>query len=729
MAFLDRFKTKNTLPVPIDPKSNVEVGISSSTLYGPSDFRKYNPDDLQYNKGAEVYKRMLKDDQVKAVMLFKQYAIVSRNWYFDIEQDESGNNKTQHEEIADFFEHVIRVMKGSFIDKLIEILSALKHGFSICEKIYEEIQYDSKTYWGVKDIKLRPFYTFNNGIKIDKHGNILEIAQTDIGEEVIIPLEKIIHFVHQPDVDRHYGESDLKSAYRSWWSKDICIKFQNIHLERHAGGFLWAQVEGSLTPTQKNDLQDLITNVSAHMGAMVPKTVELNAFNPMRTDAFDKAIAQHDKAIAKSLLVPNLLGLSEQGQTGSYSQSQTQMDAFFWVLDAIANRLSEALNEQLFRDLAMWNFGTDDFPWFKFQPMTDEMKMQIAKDWNELVKGGSVTKTESDEAYLRNLTGFPEKSEEMPIEDNEPVDIPDLEDWINEKDDQNFIRKELKEKAWTRRVNFVKLERNFDKADKKLSDEMSNIMATVRLSLESQIARMIGERSMGNVKPKEIDSIKVPSKSMTELRSTLRSDLSSVLNSSYESARRELPRRKFKRIQPGMDKTQSEKFINSKAMKVANVIDQDTLKAIQNILYNGIKYDKTLKEIMLAIAEDTALMALLPEVDAAGRAINYPARIENIARTNIADAVNQGRQALFTEPGLRGFVQAFEYSAIMDARTTEICQHLHGKILKDFGVSVPPNHYQCRSILVPVTQIDRESGEWNGKESAPPRLQPQKGFG
>ena len=75
------------------PSSNVEVGISSSQLYGPNDFHKYNPDDLLYNKGVAVYKRMLKDDQVKAVMLFKQYAIVSRDWYFEIEQDENGEDK------------------------------------------------------------------------------------------------------------------------------------------------------------------------------------------------------------------------------------------------------------------------------------------------------------------------------------------------------------------------------------------------------------------------------------------------------------------------------------------------------------------------------------------------------------------------------------------------------------------------------------------------------------
>jgi len=65
------------------------------------------------------------------------------------------------------------------------------------------------------------------------------------------------------------------------------------------------------------------------MSAQIPENVDLNSINPLRTDAFEKAIQGYDKAIAKAILVPNLLGFSEQGQTGAYSQSQTQLTAFF----------------------------------------------------------------------------------------------------------------------------------------------------------------------------------------------------------------------------------------------------------------------------------------------------------------------------------------------------------------------------------------------------------------
>ena len=145
---------------------------------------------------------------------------------------------------------------------------------------------------------------------------------------------------------------------------------------------------------------------------------------------------------------------------------------------------------------------------------------------------------------------------------------------------------------------------------------------------------------------------------------------------------------------------------------------------VQQVLENGVKYDKTLNQIIAALMEDTNLMQLLPEVDAAGRAINIPARLENIARTNTADALNQARQALFGQPEFRGFVLAYEYSAILDDRTSEYCEIMNGLIRKDWGSGAPPAHFQCRAILIPVTIVD----EWDRKESTLPNIQPQKGF-
>jgi len=728
-------------PKPIEGKSpdTAEIGYADSILYGSNDFIKFNPDALIISKGYKVYRYMMLDDQVKAVTEFKRAAVISRGYYFDVESDpDTGEPIEEQEEIGRFFDFVVDKIKGSFTDKLLGILSALPSGFSITEKVYQPIEYDGKSYWGIKDLKLRPFETFNGGFTVDNHGNILKLEQVACGNTNTIPMEKVVHFVHQPDIDPHYGESDLRAAYRAWWSKDIAIKFQNIHLERHAGGFIHATVKGNLNPTQTTNLENLLKNVSARTGAMVPEAVTLGQFNPMRTDAYDRAISQHDKSIAKSILVPNLLGLSEQGNTGSYSQSQTQLTAFFWILDMIANRLAETLNEQLFLQLSLWNFGTDVFPRFTFEPISESQKEVIAKVWSEMVSKGSVTKSDSDEDWLRRLIGAPEKSEveeiepELPVQPvDEPIEIPDNEDWVESKpeEQQELIRKEFSEKPWLKRVNFARLEKAWNKKDSDFLNGMIETMVELSQNIQNQIKKLFGVRSGANINLTELKNIIPPKAINGRLRKTIKDSLQDITDINYKMAMKEVPKQKKRNFRVGdprigMDKTKIEKSLSSKALKIADTIFYRTFDGVQRALENAIKYDKTLKQTMDSLWNDTDLSTYLPQVDAAGRAVNIPARLENIARTNTASAVNDARQALFGNDEFKGFITAYEYSAILDDRVTPICEELHGKIMKDFSNYTPPNHFQCRSILIPVTVVD----DWDGKESSKPRLEPNKGF-
>jgi len=266
MNLLSIFKKKEQ---PAPEPTTTEIAWEDSNIYRTADFPKYNPDILISRKGYNIYQNMMRDDQVKACLQIKINAVISREWFFDIGKDDnSGEERKDHQDIADVFEFILDNITGSFADKLTNILSGLKNGFSINEKVYEPIIYDGKEYWGIKDLKLRPFNTFDGGFKTDNHGNILQITQNQAGREINIPVPKIIHFVHQPDIDLHYGESDLRAAYRPWWSKDIAIKFQNIHLERHASGFIWAKVTGALSTPQKTNLQNLLKkHISPHVSA------------------------------------------------------------------------------------------------------------------------------------------------------------------------------------------------------------------------------------------------------------------------------------------------------------------------------------------------------------------------------------------------------------------------------------------------------------------------------
>jgi len=102
---------------------------------------------------------------------------------------------------------------------------------------------------------------------------------------------------------------------------------------------------------------------------------------------------------------------------------------------------------------------------------------------------------------------------------------------------------------------------------------------------------------------------------------------------------------------------------------------------------------------------------------------------ENIFRTNMSSAYNNGHMEGMFYPGYEDTIAAIEFIAIMDGRETDICRERHGKLykledLKTAGVA-PPLHFQCRSTIVEVFADELEGREISGTPSVPA----QSGFG
>jgi SPP1 gp7 family putative phage head morphogenesis protein len=87
---------------------------------------------------------------------------------------------------------------------------------------------------------------------------------------------------------------------------------------------------------------------------------------------------------------------------------------------------------------------------------------------------------------------------------------------------------------------------------------------------------------------------------------------------------------------------------------------------------------------------------------------------EAIARTGVNFIANRGH--LETYKANVDILTGLEFTATLDRRTTEICMALDGEILdakKPDPNKVPPRHWRCRSVLVPVV-------DWVGLGIEPP---------
>ncbi len=378
-----------------------EVAWADGLFFGAVPVARWNPDALVGQRGFATYREMLHDEQIRALLALKQAAIGGRSWRFRLVRDDARQRRC-----AAFLRFVLEEqLCGTFRQALADLLSSQAFGFSLLEKVYAPVVWRGRTHWGLRALKLRPPETF--AFEVDAHGNRTALHQTQGPRTVALPPERFIHHVNKPHADAQYGESDLRECYRHWWAKEHVLKFWNVYLERMAAGFIHGRVKGQLTPTEREELQRAMRNINVRSSVVTPANVELDVVSAPTTDAFERAVAARDRAISRALLVPNLLGFTEPGQVGSYSQSRTQLETFLLVLSGIAESVADTLNEQLFRELARWNFGLNDPPLFTFEPLTPEQRRDLARAWETAVRSGTVTATGHDEARVRELLGFP----------------------------------------------------------------------------------------------------------------------------------------------------------------------------------------------------------------------------------------------------------------------------------------------------------------------------------
>ena len=736
-----------------------DVAWSESTLYGTSDFQKYNPDNLIGRKGFAIYRKMMLDEQVKAVVKFKRDAITSRDHLFQFPESSPLSDSEKKLRIA-IYETMIREAKGSFLDALNFVMSAMYQGFSMTEIVLQLFEHDKLTYIGIEGLKPKPFDTFL--FQVDRFGNALEVKQELDGDEQMIDLTKFIYFTHNPEFDEHYGQSELREAYRSWFSKDLIIKFWNMFLERSASGFAWAQptegrtlVNGS---AEMIELQNMLSRMQSATSMIMPQGIDLNIETPATTDAFDKALTWHDLAIAKSLLVPNLLGVTQQGDTGSYAQSTTQLEAFLWTLDADATRLEEALNEQLFGPLGKLNFADGLSPLFKFKPVSEKKMMTLISTWADMVQKGAATATETDEAHIRKLLDFPDAGE--PIA-KEPVSVapiggsPDDLPRAPIGDEETISGEQIRITA-----------ASFNRAQKRVSFNVidrgsENLLNENVVKIEDKNAEMVAEATtriqeelLGTPAGGDFGTFDFKPRKKNAVRLSIERMIREHWNLGEKHAATEIGRSLDESFSVNMERLDvlAEQYFKDKSFYVAGKLTADMIAIIRNELANGLKYSWATEAVVRKIYDSLTregVISMESNGIATGRAVadvsealegagvSLP-RLRTIVRTNGFEAINEARFDYFTDPALDDFVDALEYSAILDSRTTEICRHLDGRVYPadspNWDGFRPPNHFNCRSLLVAVTEIDedvtgKDKAGGNTRWSNPPRIEPQQGFG
>jgi SPP1 gp7 family putative phage head morphogenesis protein len=241
--------------------------------------------------------------------------------------------------------------------------------------------------------------------------------------------------------------------------------------------------------------------------------------------------------------------------------------------------------------------------------------------------------------------------------------------------------------------------KDYSALDEKWIPEIKSI---VRLMINALIDDIKSQNIIEKRKLNKINDLSV--KHGLKLRSAFRA----MLKESYRMGQGQIVLT-FAAIDPtGMDDEEIIEWIDSLAAYSEEAEKVKLLTVVKPIIIEGIRNNLGWRDVVAQIEDAVQSYGLSLGKDAASltaRGKEY--RIETIVRTLTSKAMNEARLSamnkLVSTDGQTGIV-AYKYSAVMDGRTSPVCQRLNGKIFPPAEAQKynPPNHFSCRSALVPI---------------------------
>lgn len=659
---------------------------------------------------------MKSDDQVKATVAMKKNFVINTGWEIVCED----------EKIKDFVtETLTRVnedapMEPAFNDILEDMLSSYVYGFSLSEPIYE---LNDDNLYVYKAIKTRPPHTFK--FDLDEFGNVQSVIQMTMRGELQFEPDKFLHHVYQPEFGNPYGLSDLSAAYQDWKAKKFVKRFMAIYLERFAAPTVVGKYKSTMQDDEVARFRALLESIQNNTTLIIPEDAQMDMIQNARdsSDSYMKALYYFNTCIARAILVPDLLGVSG-GKTegGSYTLGVQQFEVFMGTIDKDRLSLAKKITSKLVQPLVKINFGDEYECKFQFIPFTGAKVMEYAKLWIQAVNGKTWEPNDEEINYLRKITGFPEgdvtrpapapapgspgsgkpgegdpqggndgQDPKEPGQTNNKVGAPSVLVRIGHDGRRLSTATFRALTVYEQKVNFSSIKATLDTEEEQGIKQLLSASKDIYSDLIAQI------RDKGFLKrfnPERIESIKP--KFMKPMKAIFAGYLQDIFGESYEQARDELVRVGPKKFEQSLIPEDFIRLIEAESFKLVGDYTTDVTKRAKNLLIDAIKNGVPEGEIVKLLRDE------LSE--------NTDKWIRTVVRTKTTEFYNSARRSYWeNDPIAKQLVTAYQFSAIMDDRTSEICRSLDEKIFdldSEVARITPPLHFNCRSLLVPLTKFE-----------------------
>lgn len=350
---------------------NSTIGIITHKLKSYTSL--FNRDDatdtfIKYETGMSI----LRDTQISTGFDILKYLLSSKKWILT-------NPNEDDSEVYDFVLDMLNNMNIEIQTLVKQMTTAMLWGFNVHEIIYDikdgKIVVTDIVPIHIKTLQNQPF-TYDTDT-----GELLSIHQvTNEGEEEI-PIEKCVLYSYGSLYDEKEGHGLLHDFLPLVEDKENVMDWLMTFAERNGSPTLYGKTDD---PLSRDDMLNAFDEIaSGTTGLTLSTSEEIGVLESSHNgEVFFNILQYKDNQIFRRMFIGNLL-LGDNSQTGTYAQSQTQLEFGNMVFDGILEEIANIIQEQIINRTVEFNYGvgvkTPTFSFDKFSSGDLEKLFNIIK--------------------------------------------------------------------------------------------------------------------------------------------------------------------------------------------------------------------------------------------------------------------------------------------------------------------------------------------------------------
>lgn len=310
---------------------------------------------VDYKTGLSI----LRDTQVSTGFDILKYLLSSKKWIL--------TNREEDSEVYDFIYDMLTNMDTEINTIVKQMTSAIMWGYSVHELIFDVNTEGKLVIRDIVPIHIKTLqddpFTYDQDT-----GELVSIHQTVDKYDIEIPEYKCLLYSFGSLYDEKEGHGLLYDFLPVVEDKENLMDWLMTFAERNGSPTMWGRAN---SPTSRDEMLDAFNELAdGTVGLTVGDNEEVGILESSHNgEIFFNALAYKDNQIFRRMFIGNLL-MGDNSQTGTYAQSQTQLEFGQLVFDGLLEESANSLQQKL-DFITELNFGPNrKSPLFSFDKFT-----------------------------------------------------------------------------------------------------------------------------------------------------------------------------------------------------------------------------------------------------------------------------------------------------------------------------------------------------------------------